>query len=140
MQVIQKDSGPDLLELRFVTLPDGWNPAIKGDATKKDIDTIELVVCDSAVPTGNVMGTCKFDEPGMSGSMMVVQAAHTFVVKEARTGREVTRFSMQGTADVEGSCPTMAMDSGGTLIAQGVSDDAVAAKLRPLYEGPARKP
>ncbi|MET9832834.1 hypothetical protein ABZ078_26860 [Streptomyces sp. NPDC006385] len=141
MTIVHHDSGPATLELQYVTLPDGWNPEIDFDWTdeEEDHNKVQLVVCDDAVTTGGVMGTCTFDYPGMSGTMDVVQADHTFVVREARTGREVAEFSMQGTAGVEESCPSSAMDSGNTQIAQAVNDDAVAAKLRSLYEGPARK-
>ncbi|MCF0082756.1 hypothetical protein [Streptomyces lomondensis] len=141
MTIIHYDSGPATLELQYVTLPDGWDPEVDFDWSdeEEDHNKVQLVVCDDAVATGGVIGTCEFDYPGMSGSMDVVQADHTFVVREARTGREVADFRMQGTAGAEESCPSSAMDSGNTQIAQAVNDDAVAAKLRSLYEGPARK-
>ncbi|MGW7618964.1 hypothetical protein ACWGLG_24565 [Streptomyces antimycoticus] len=41
--------------------------------------------------------------------------------------------------EAEESCPSGATDSGSPQIAQAVNDDAVAAKLRSLYEEPARK-
>jgi hypothetical protein len=141
MTIIHHDSGPTTLELQYVTLPDGWDPEVDFDLEEedKDLNKIQLVVCDDAVATGGVVGTCKFDYPGMSGTMDVVQADHTFVVREARTGRKVADFRLQGTAGAQESCPSSAVDSGGTQIAQAVSDDAVAAKLRSLYEGPARR-
>jgi hypothetical protein len=139
MTIIHRDPGPGTLELRFVTLPDGWDPTIDVDSTREDFDKVQLVVCDDAVASGGVMGTCTFDEPGMSGTMDVVRADHIFVVREARTGRWIADFRMRGTAGVEESCPSMAVDSGLTQIAQEVDQAAIAAKLRPLYGGPARK-
>ncbi|MEV5778146.1 hypothetical protein AB0L49_44235 [Streptomyces antimycoticus] len=41
--------------------------------------------------------------------------------------------------EAEESCPSGVTDSGSPQIAQAVNDDAVAAKLRSLYEEPARK-
>lgn len=139
MTFVQRNNDPDVLELTYVVLPDGWDPEIARDEKLRDRDKVELAVCDTAVLAGPVMGTCTFDQPGMSGKMQVAKAHHTFVVREARTGREVTRFSMPGNEGVEDSCPSVAVNSGGTLIGQAVNDDDVAERLRPLYEGPARK-
>lgn len=138
MTIVQHDPAYGKLELRYVLLPDGWDPTVDGDSTKRDLDRIELVICHDAVPIGRTMGTCEFDQPGMSGTMDVVPADHTFVVREARTGREVTRFGLRGNTGLEDSCPSVAMDSGGTMIAQAVDDDTVTAKLRSPYKDPAR--
>lgn len=144
MTVVVPMSSAYSLELPSILLPDRWDPVGGGDAQAEPNDPrhdeIQLVVCDDAVATGDVIGTCEYDEPGSSGTMDVVEAEHTLVVREARTGRHITELTLQGSASAQESCPAIVMDYGTTQIAQALNDDIVAAELRIFYQGKAKTP
>lgn len=75
-------------------LPDGWEP------TSDRLTQTQLVVCEYLVSTGAVVDSCEY-----IGNKFVplVSATWTYRVLEARTAKEVTRFTLQGTDTCPGS-------------------------------------
>jgi hypothetical protein len=122
------DYGDDAREPQ---LPDKWLPAYFGDDT-------QLVVCqynDNSHDSRDI-GTCTYigGSPNLGdGKAEVRSARYTYRVFEARTGKLVTTFAMNGTTSLEDTCPEEAYYP--TAFYQLVEGEDLADKLRPLIEG-----
>lgn len=115
-------------------LPDKW--ASQGDP--------ELIVCEfmDQYSEGQPLITCEYKELGGDGSVTtrvpVYSAQYSYRVLEAKTGRVVDTFTLNGSASPWDSCPVEQSDIASSDAAyQHVSSRDLTKRLRSLVEGPA---
>ncbi|WIX92329.1 hypothetical protein [Amycolatopsis sp. DG1A-15b] len=65
------------------------------------------------------------------------EATYRVTVREARTGREIKVVTLPGTESPEKSCPGIAKDAPGTVVARSLTGDVLDTGLRPLLLDPA---
>ncbi|RLV76014.1 hypothetical protein D3C57_142350 [Streptomyces rapamycinicus NRRL 5491] len=143
-RVVSHDPRVQTLAPPAPNLPSGWEPHVNGDSFGKvDRSRVQLVICMfmptakageagmNAVPVGECELTDSSDVPV---TLEVVPASYDFVVYEARTGKKVDEFSLDGAASAEASCPGVTFSDGISPIGQAVKDDALAARVRSLVE------
>lgn len=119
------------------SLPIKWM-AYDNKKNEEDISRAQLVICltDLQQRSKTKIGQCEYDTLIAD----VYPATYTFEVYEARTGRRITTFKIRGNDTADLSCPvTLQHQVGsGVDIAQGVKDETLSGRLRPLIMGPAR--
>lgn len=119
------------------SLPREWRAY--GDGDKEGIldpARAQLVVCLTALRkrSETSIGQCE-DHP-----FDVYPASYTFTVFEAKTARKVTTFKIRSEEAVEFSCPSTFQYWAGQApeFAQGLKDETLHHRLRPLITNPAR--
>jgi hypothetical protein len=105
-----------------------------GVPTPADIHEVQLLVCVKPLigaRAGDV--TCKFSK-GVAASITwpFYEATYEITVREAVSGRVITTSSLPGDDTPEGSCPSFATDSPGTLVARSLTEPSLGEVLRPL--------
>jgi hypothetical protein len=147
------ESGPAIIDNVAPELPTAW-AAQHGDLTHvfaidpqlPDYRDAQLALCMSPPhSTRRKAGSCTYGDlsavlvggVGGGGGVGVVSATYDFTVIEASTGRVVRSFRLAG-SDPR-TCPIQIEQTPGhpVEIAEAVDTDALAARLRPLVEGPA---
>ncbi|MFD3524830.1 hypothetical protein [Streptomyces sp. NPDC058653] len=125
-------------------LPDAWAANVEGTREvlhpppePADYQQAQLAVCMSGPRvTDKQAGGCSYGETFSvigTNDIRMITARYEFKVFEARTGKLLKAFTMDG-ADF---CPKEISLKGGQLIAQGIDDIRLADELRPLIEGAA---
>lgn len=124
------------LQMKGIThfsLPEEWH-AYDEDDHDFDESLGELFVCMTGVRQreDTPIGNCEWEEAGDSP---VYPATYMFEVAEARSGRELAAFALDSDASVYGSCPSSVLVQSGfgaPDVAQGFSEEALAAELEPF--------
>ncbi|MFE1796011.1 hypothetical protein ACFW9L_07565 [Streptomyces sp. NPDC059517] len=125
--------------------PDAWASNVEGtrevfhpSPEPADYEQAQLAVCMSGPRvTEKRAGVCSYGETFSlvgTNDIGMVTARYEFKVFEARTGKLLKAFTMDG-ADF---CPKKIDFKGGQLIAQGTDNIRLADELRPLIEGAAK--
>jgi hypothetical protein len=120
------------------SLPEEWR-AYDEEGHEWDVSSGGLYVCltDLRQRGDTPIGTCEWEGAGASD---VYPATYTFEVSEARSGRELAAFDLDSDLDADLSCPPSVLvhpGGSGPDLAQGVSDEALAAELGPFVRAEA---
>ncbi|QFU89817.1 hypothetical protein [Amycolatopsis sp. YIM 10] len=112
-------------------LPDGWL------ALSASSPTVRLVLCEYVVGIGSDrVDTCEYAAPRYTAP--VYEAKYRFLLYEAKTAHEVTRFDLDGTkVSCDDNVPYQKEDGAGFVVAKRVDGAALTERLRPFVE-PAR--
>lgn len=100
---------------------------------RADASRAQLVVCLGEVRKRDAMpiGTCEWD----IAKGDVYPARYTFEVYEAKTGRSLATFPIVSNTSADASCPPtvhVRPGEGRVAVAQGVTEQTLVSKLKPL--------
>lgn len=121
-------------------LPYSGDESVLTNPMSDKLAEVQLLACIEPTkgdgPIGDV--TCRFTE-GVRTELTfpLYQATYRVTVREARTGRTVTTVSAPGTVDGTDNCPTLATDTGHTILLRSITRDTLIERLRPLATAPA---
>lgn len=108
---------PDALVIPPERIPDGWR----------------LIACVyDGRPTrraGTI--TCTFSHGKPTKRFPLYESRYDVIVREARTGKKVTAFSVPGTTTKR--CPTVVVDTGRTIILERLDGRALGKRLHPHF-------
>ncbi|WP_405064183.1 hypothetical protein OG474_21735 [Kribbella sp. NBC_01505] len=123
---------PDTTAATTIFPPSGWG-AERGTSGDLDRRRVQLVACVTGTATaGSRPVSCKYDRPQPKTlTLGVREAKYDVVVRTARTGQQVGRFSVRGTQSDQDSCPSTLIDNTTELL-RGIDLEAFEAKLRPF--------
>lgn len=102
-----------------------------------NVNVVELLACARLVP-GQQLGdvTCEFKRGvATSRTWPFYEASYEVTVREARTGRQITVLTVPGDSTPEESCPSVATDDAGTVVARSLTAKALGTALEPLING-----
>ena len=137
MAAIDNYNAEAVEDLDSTKLPNLWSPgSVPGMYPDRFTQLLLCVYQDRKYP-GRTVDTCKYkDGDKIRTTAKLLSARYQYRLLEAKTGRQITTFSMTGTED---TCPAIVhSDFEGRKYYQIVSDAALTAKLRPYVEGTAR--
>jgi hypothetical protein len=116
----------------------GWDESVITDPMTNKLAEAQLLACitpaKGAGPVGEV--DCVF-EAGLKHTFPLYEADYDVTVREARTGRVVSTLSVPGTLNGSENCPTVATDTGHTVLLRAPDRNMLAEALRPLSSAPA---
>lgn len=100
-------------------IPDGW----------------QLIACIYGGHPTRRSGTvkCYFNNIKESRKYPFYESRYEVIVREARTGKKVTAFTVPGTSTDDGDCPSVVVDTGDTVILKPLNGRTLAEKLRPVF-------
>ncbi|MET9252050.1 hypothetical protein [Nonomuraea sp. NPDC003709] len=141
--------GPHLMALASYTdenplvygefgLDDRWEP--RGEDSGRAEGEVQLLICvrvETTRDSGRSV-TCYYSsirgvEFGAPHTFDVFESVYRVVVREARSGRVIRRFTVPGTQADKDSCP-LEMVKPTWKLARGIDGKAFERKLRPLFE------
>jgi hypothetical protein len=126
--------GGDLIESSR-SLPEGWKVEQDSDfEDNRELAEVELIACSSRTSEAPTGVECDFenDEEG-TVTLELVDATYDLVVYEARTGEEVHRATLEGSAG--GECPFIAtFEKGDTTMVSEPEDDAYINALKGVVD------
>lgn len=122
----------------------GDESVLANPMTDKDAQ-IQLLACIEPIKGDGPIGKveCYFgDASGGARNFQtfpLYRADYEVTVREARTGRVVRTLSVPGTVKGQDNCPTIATDTGHTVLLRALSRDRLVEALHPLSAAPARR-
>jgi hypothetical protein len=110
---------PDDMQIPQGRIPNGW----------------QLIACVYDGQPTRRAGTvrCYFDNLKETRKYPLYGSRYEVIVREARTGKKVTAFSVPGTTSDNGDCPSFVMDTGDTIILKPLNGRTLGKKLRPVF-------
>jgi hypothetical protein len=114
---------PGDMEIPNERVPDGW----------------QLIACVYDGHPTRRSGTvrCYFDNVDETRKYPFYESRYEVIVREARTGKKVTTFSVPGTTTDDGNCPSFVMDTGHTIILKPLDGHTLGERLRPVFSATA---
>jgi hypothetical protein len=121
-------------------LPDGFGPRYEPGTSRKNIDQVQLLVCVrvAAIRDSRQDVTCDYasEEALLAGgrpfTFDLFESVHHVTVREARSGKMISKFTVPGRQGAEDSCPYRM--SYNRKLARGIDEAAFQRGLRPLFE------
>ncbi|MGK5674581.1 hypothetical protein ACSNOB_17295 [Micromonospora sp. URMC 106] len=121
-------------------LPDGFAPRYQPGTFRRNLDQVQLLVCVRVTATRDSRQdvTCRYASEGalLGGgrpfTFDLFESVYDVTVREARSGKLVSRFTVPGRQGAEDSCPYRM--SYNRKLARGIDEAAFARGLRPLFE------
>ncbi|MGC7098165.1 hypothetical protein ACPZ19_26130 [Amycolatopsis lurida] len=112
-------------------LPDDWL------ALSASSPSVQLVLCEYVLAIGSDrVDTCEYAAPRYTAA--VYEAKYRFILYEAKTAHELTRFDLDGTkVSCDDNVPYEKEEGAGFVVAERVDGAALTERLRPFAE-PAR--
>jgi hypothetical protein len=118
----------------YTELPRDWNARLTSAPGE-----VQLLICEWRDESyrSRTVDTCDYESTDDSKSTAKsVSARYRYRVFEAKTGRQVTTFTLMGSLT---GCPAATAGGVSEQYYERVADDDLAAKLRPFVVGPARR-
>ncbi|MEN3611199.1 hypothetical protein AAH979_16765 [Plantactinospora sp. ZYX-F-223] len=128
------------MEYAEILLPDAWEPRYEAGTSKRNLDQVQLLVCVRVAATRDSRKdvTCNYASEsallarGSPFTFDLFESVYHVTVREARSGRMVSEFTVPGRQGAEDSCP-FRMNYNRKL-ARGIDETAFERRLRPLVE------
>jgi len=116
-------------------LPYSGDESVLTNPISTRLAEVQLLACIEPVrgdgPIAEV--ACDFtDPPGAKLTFPLYEASYRVTVREASTGRIVTTLTAPGTVDGTDNCPSVATDTGHTILLRSLTRDTLIDVLRPL--------
>jgi hypothetical protein len=128
------------MEYTEFTLPDGYEPRGKTYTSEPDLDQVQLLVCVRVEATRDSRQdvTCNYasEQALLAGghpfTFDLFESVYHVTVREARTGKMISKFTVPGRQGAEDSCPYRMQYN--RKLARGIDTAAFQRGLRPLFE------
>ncbi|MEO3925401.1 hypothetical protein ABGB07_16250 [Micromonosporaceae bacterium B7E4] len=128
------------MEYAEILLPREWEPRYEPGTSSRDLDQVKLLVCVQVAATRDSRKdvTCNYTSElaapggGRPFTFDLFESAYHVTVREARSGRMVSEFTVPGRQGGEDSCP-FRMNYNRKL-ARGIDETVFQRRLRPLVE------
>ncbi|MDW5325491.1 hypothetical protein [Plantactinospora sp. KLBMP9567] len=128
------------MEYAEILLPRAWEPRYEPGTSERNLDQVQLLVCVRVAATRDSRQdvTCNYaSEQALLGggrpfTFDLFESVYRVTVREARSGKVVSEFTVPGRQGAEDSCP-FRMNYNRKL-ARGIDETAFQRKLRPLVE------
>ncbi|WP_036373342.1 hypothetical protein [Micromonospora sp. ATCC 39149] len=121
-------------------LPDGFEPRYELGTSRRNPDQVQLLVCVRVVATRDSRQdvTCNYasEQALMAGgrpfTFDLFESVYHVTVREARSGKMISQFTVPGRQGAEDSCPYRMNYN--RKLARGIDEAAFERRLRPLFE------
>ncbi|AVT29834.1 hypothetical protein C6361_10400 [Plantactinospora sp. BC1] len=128
------------MEYAEILLPNAWEPRYAPGTSQRNLDEVQLLVCVRVTATRDSGKdvTCSYtSEPaaptgGLPFTFDLFESVYQVTVREARSGRVVSEFTIPGRQNGEDNCP-FRMDYNRKL-ARGIDERAFERRLKSLVE------
>ncbi|MEQ4302725.1 hypothetical protein ABNF97_15215 [Plantactinospora sp. B6F1] len=128
------------LEYTEILLPREWEPRYQSGTSRRDLDQVQLLVCVRVTASRDSRQdvTCSYAHEqallagGSPFTFDLFESAYHVTVREARSGKLVSEFTVPGRQSAEDSCPFRMHYN--RKLARGIDEAALQKRLRPLVE------